>query len=365
VKAEALRQWRRQRQRRRLAIAVVLGVLLVGLAIGAVLFWPHSASHTIRIAPHRSPSASTASGANPLNLPSPDLLKPIAPDEAIKENEGRPFSGRPDTAAAPFKLKTDPASADRALDCLSQAVYYEAAGEGEDGERAVAQVVLNRMRHPAYPSTVCGVVYQGSDRMTGCQFTFTCDGSLARMPVGALWKQAQRIAKEALSGKVYAPVGHATHYHADYVLPFWADSLDKSVKIGRHIFYRLKYGLGSPSAFSQRYGGHEPEPPAPSTVQVAMEAVQDADPLLIAPHDDTGLAVENGELLTSAQPKQELVADATQGTLLIDGDAAKPAADATKPKPKDEEGCAASTGGKPLRPMSANDVRANPRGNGC
>ena len=86
MKAEALRQWRRQRQRRRLALAVALGVIFLGLGIATVLFWPHPASHTIRIAPHRSPSASTTGGGNPLNLPSPDLLKPIAPDEAIKEN---------------------------------------------------------------------------------------------------------------------------------------------------------------------------------------------------------------------------------------------------------------------------------------
>ena len=87
MKAEALRQWRRQRQRRRLALAVALGVIFLGLGIATVLFWPHPASHTIRIAPHRSPSASSTGGGNPLNLPSPDLLKPIAPDEAIKENQ--------------------------------------------------------------------------------------------------------------------------------------------------------------------------------------------------------------------------------------------------------------------------------------
>ena len=161
-------------------------------------------------------------------------------------------------AAAAFKLKADAVSRDRALECLTQAVYYEAASEGADGGRAVAQVVLNRMRHPAYPSTVCGVVYQGSERPIGCQFTFTCDGSLARMPVQSLWKQSQKIAEQALAGKVFAPVGHATHYHADYVLPYWADSLDKSIQIGRHIFYRLKSGLGASSAFRQRYGGVEP-----------------------------------------------------------------------------------------------------------
>jgi spore germination cell wall hydrolase CwlJ-like protein len=111
------------------------------------------------------------------------------------------------------------ADLDRALTCLTQAVYYEAASEGVDGGRAVAQVVLNRMRHPGYPASVCGVVYQGADRPTGCQFTFTCDGSLLRAPVQALWARSRKIAEEALKGRVFATVGHATHYHADYVLP--------------------------------------------------------------------------------------------------------------------------------------------------
>jgi spore germination cell wall hydrolase CwlJ-like protein len=86
--------------------------------------------------------------------------------------------------------------------------------------------VLNRMRHPGYPASICGVVYQGADRTTGCQFTFTCDGSLLRTPLASLWARSRKIAEDALSGRVYAPIGHATHYHADYVLPYWADSLD-------------------------------------------------------------------------------------------------------------------------------------------
>ncbi len=112
----------------------------------------------------------------------------------------------------------------RAAECLAQAVWYEAASESEAGQRAVAQVVLNRVAHPSWPSSVCGVVYQGSERSTGCQFTFTCDGSLARRPSGLSWARAQRIAADALAGSVYAPVGHATHYHTLWVNPYWAST---------------------------------------------------------------------------------------------------------------------------------------------
>ncbi|MDP5103072.1 MAG: cell wall hydrolase, partial [Erythrobacter sp.] len=87
----------------------------------------------------------------------------------------------------------------RAQECLAQAVWYEAASESEAGQRAVAQVVLNRVAHPSWPASVCGVVYQGSERSTGCQFTFTCDGSLARRPSGTGWARAQRIAADALN----------------------------------------------------------------------------------------------------------------------------------------------------------------------
>ena len=121
------------------------------------------------------------------SLPPPNLLRPLTPEEAAKENADRPFVERPDSPASRFVLRTDKEDSERALTCLTQAVYYEAASEGADGGRAVAQVVLNRMRHPGYPASVCGVVYQGADRATGCQFTFTCDCSLLRTPVASLW----------------------------------------------------------------------------------------------------------------------------------------------------------------------------------
>ncbi|HUQ13532.1 MAG TPA: cell wall hydrolase [Novosphingobium sp.] len=144
-----------------------------------------------------------------------------------------------------------------ALTCLTQAVYYEAGYEPAAGRRAVAQVILNRMRHPAYPKSVCGVVYQGSERRTGCQFSFTCDGSLLRSPGAAAWRDAAAVAKAALAGHVEPGVGTATHYHADYVLPKWAFNLAKIEQIGAHIFYRFPGGWGKAGAFSGGYSGVE------------------------------------------------------------------------------------------------------------
>lgn len=126
----------------------------------------------------------------------------------------------------------------RAVQCLSTAIAYEAAYEPFEGQQAVAEVVLNRTRHPAYPKTVCGVVFAGSQRKTGCQFSFTCDGSLNRRLPEKVMATARAIAASALDGGAPTRVGGATHYHADYVSPYWAPSLTRITKIGAHIFYR-------------------------------------------------------------------------------------------------------------------------------
>ncbi|MBK6297661.1 MAG: cell wall hydrolase [Sphingomonadales bacterium] len=125
---------------------------------------------------------------------------------------------------------------ERARDCLASAAWYE-AGDDSAGQRSVMQVVLNRLMHPAFPKTVCRVVFQGEDRTTGCQFTFTCDGALARRsPSEKAWKRAQAIAELALSGTVDSSVGLATHYHTDWVVPNWSGSLDKIARVGSHLF---------------------------------------------------------------------------------------------------------------------------------
>ena len=134
---------------------------------------------------------------------------------------------------------TTQANRSRALTCLAQAISYEAGNETVAGQEAVAQVILNRLRHPAYPKTICGVVYQGSERKTGCQFTFTCDGSLRRPRSVQSMAFATAIAERVLNGGTSLIVGGATHYHANYVSPYWAPSLVKIASIGAHIFYRM------------------------------------------------------------------------------------------------------------------------------
>jgi len=194
-------------------------------------------------------------------------------------------------AAKPFvPTYGDAASALRAERCLTEAIYYEGALEPERGQRAIAQVVLNRVRHPAYPDTVCGVVFQGSERATGRQFTFTCDGSRARAPVPSLWQRANRIAKAALGGAVEPEVGLATHYHADYVNPYWSASLDAAGQIGRHMFYRWKGGAGEAGAFTMRYAGREPLIGAwtPRPVAPAAAAVSASDPAALGPASRPG-----------------------------------------------------------------------------
>jgi len=113
--------------------------------------------------------------------------------------------------------------------------------------------------HPAFPKTVCGVVYQGSEKPTGCQFTFTCDGALARVPNRLFWDRAMSVARAALAGYVYAPVGLATHYHTAAIHPYWADSLNFLGQIGAHRFYRLGGPAGAAAEFNPAaYRGGEP-----------------------------------------------------------------------------------------------------------
>lgn len=193
--------------------------------------------------------------------PEPLVFQSLTLDRAKQINDAVPFSTLPNPAARPFSLADDldPAAKQRALDCMTSAIYYEAAFEPETGQRAVAQVVLNRLRHPHYPKSVCGVVFQGSERTTGCQFTFTCDGALARAPIPMFWERARKIAGQALSGHVARDVGYSTHYHTMWVVPYWSSSLVKTAAIGGHIFFRWTGGWGTPAAFSGRYAAAEPD----------------------------------------------------------------------------------------------------------
>ena len=221
--------------------AGVLGFVLA-VAVGSMTI-PNPATNP---AAHAAPPA-----------PPPMTYERVAPAQAVQVNAEIPLASGPNPAAAPFSFRGNADARAQALNCLATAVYYEAGNQDTDGERAVAQVVLNRVRHPAFPNSVCGVVYQGSTRVTGCQFTFTCDGSLAHQPDADGWRRAYKVAEDALSGAVFAPVGWATHYHANYVVPTWASSMAKNAIVGAHIFYRWGGNWGQPGVFTQRYAGHE------------------------------------------------------------------------------------------------------------
>jgi Cell Wall Hydrolase len=145
--------------------------------------------------------------------------------------------------------------AQRAVQCLTLAIAYEAGREPTAGQQAVAEVILNRTRHPAYPKSICGVVFQGSARRTGCQFTFTCDGAMKRTLPDQLFQSSRSVAQSVLAGAFTPNVGGATHYHASYVSPYWAPSLIKVGKIGAHIFYRAP---GSVDQSARYNGGAEP-----------------------------------------------------------------------------------------------------------
>lgn len=125
------------------------------------------------------------------------------------------------------------------LDCLATAVYYEARSESTRGQIAVAEVIMNRVSDPRFPKTVCGVVYQGGGRNTGCQFSFTCDGSTHKKPRGQAWDRAKAVALHVQLGLSAPVTNKATHYHTDYVDPVWSSGLVETVEIGTHIFYRF------------------------------------------------------------------------------------------------------------------------------
>ncbi|WP_340689080.1 cell wall hydrolase [Sphingomonas liriopis] len=162
--------------------------------------------------------------------------KPLTMAEARASNARVPIETDLRRSAARYRFRGGPAARAQAVECLATAALYE-AGDDVRGQRAVIQVILNRVAAPGFPKTVCGVVYQGSGRATGCQFSFTCDGSVARRPVHLGWGQARRAARRALAGEVFAEVGRATHYHTDWMVPYWRDTLVKVARVRSHLFY--------------------------------------------------------------------------------------------------------------------------------
>ena len=240
------------------ALALVGLLLLPFLFLGLFHQTPHSPVHDREAAVEQV-----------LPLPAvPDLpatgedtviLSQLAADDAQARNAAVGFAAAGPGKATPFSFRGSSADRARARDCLALAGMAEAGG-GDGDQRAVMQVILNRVRHPAFAKTVCGVVFEGSQRPTGCQFSFTCDGSLARRYSDAAWRASRARADEMLAGAIDATVGNATHFHANYVYPWWSDKLDKVAQVGPHIFFRWRGFWGTRNALSARYGGGEPDP---------------------------------------------------------------------------------------------------------
>lgn len=178
--------------------------------------------------------------------PKPDFARQSPFDAILKKPEaGRfvPPIGPEDHAWAATPLPAEAFSA-REQQCLASGIYFEARGESARGQAAVAQVILNRVRNPAYPGTICGVVYQNEDWRNRCQFSFACDNIRDRIRSQHHWKMAREVAMAVTAGKIWLKeVGSSTHYHAVYVRPRWAKTMKKLGRIGLHVFYRT-YGGG-------------------------------------------------------------------------------------------------------------------------
>jgi len=198
------------------------------------------------------------------------------------------------TAPAEPSAPAEPTIDARQHDCLSQAIYFEARGETQRGQVAVAEVIMNRVRSRAYPNSICGVVYQGSHRTTGCQFTFTCDGSLGHRPRGRAWERAQRVATAVMSGYTRPITQGATHYHTHAVNPVWNSGLVETTNVGSHVFYRFPRGAERAvyqEALDRRRGSIASRRSAsdaliPEAGDAALDSVVDASSAGVSPADE-------------------------------------------------------------------------------
>jgi hypothetical protein len=238
---------------------------------------------------------------------------------------------------ARFSAAADPEAPAQALQCLTSAVYYEAATEPDAGKRGVAQVVINRWANRAFPKTICGVVHQGAPA-PGCQFSFMCDGSLARKPSLEAWRDAEAIARAALNGYVEPSVGAATHYHADYVVPVWAGTMLKLTKLGRHIFYRW------PGAAAYMVA-HAVEPAASAPAETPAVATGSVPPVTASPPANPSAAPESAR---SSAPADTAAAAKPQSPTPV---VAPPVAPVLAPKPRPEP---------PHRPVPPPSLRVGP-----
>jgi len=287
----AARMRRRHRGRR----ALVLGAVFAVPALAAPGHWQFgignagSATITVEPLPFERPGESFPGSAF-YYLAQDAAPAPLVAMQSDADGAALFVDQQAGPIARAMRIDNSGVDRTRALECLTAAIYYEARSESDQGQRAVAQVVLNRVAHPSYPNTVCGVVYQGSERSTGCQFSFTCDGSLAKAPNRMFWYRAENVARAALSGYVERSVGLATHYHTIAIYPYWAPSLRHIITVGAHRFYRFGGAAGEAGAFRFAYRGGEPVA-APHARNAAADRLPETalDPLALQRAYEAGL----------------------------------------------------------------------------
>jgi spore germination cell wall hydrolase CwlJ-like protein len=226
---------------------------------------------------------------------------------------------RADTRGATTSYGQQPGTAldsSRDLDCLTSAVYFEARGETPRGQAAVAQVVLNRVKNPSFPKTVCGVVFQGAARHTGCQFSFACDGSMHSRRESDAWDRARKVAARALSGAVLADIGSATHFHTTGVAPVWGPRMLRVAQVGLHVFYRFNPHASDRGLTTERaVFASLPTPPAPTEFRLASALVDKVS-------DAAAPAAASAAPAPAAQPALAATAEAKPQVKVLDVPAA-------------------------------------------
>ena len=271
-----------------------LFVLFAAVAVIGVLYasnLTHSSRHSVRAHPVAPPADIVPEVA-------PMELAPVTEADARAQNAEIGLITKGFVAARPFVYAGSGDARLRARDCLAAAMIYEAGDDGK-GQQAVGQVIINRARHPAFPKSICGVVFQGSERTTGCQFTFTCDGALNRRYSDAAWTRARNNADLMLSGGTYPPVGLATHYHTDWVRPYWSDSLEKIAIVDTHLFFRWPGYWGTPGAFRGAVSGND-GPVAKLAAISPLHAIALGLPTDLATGVDANAAVGEARVVTGA-----------------------------------------------------------------
>jgi len=233
---------------------VLVGALGVVLCAASAAFGAAVANHprTDEVALRSTISVESDSAESGVTLKPTMVSTPVAPrtslpTPAVNVSPSITQVSAPDSVAASSTSAVAPSTAaDVAMvqllaehRCLSEVLYYEARGEGTDGQMAVAEVIFHRLRHGNYGHSICAVVYDGSGTHS-CQFSFACHGQLAQPKTPGAWRRAETLAARILTGETQLgdTTGDAISFHAASVNPDWADSMVRTVRIGNHVFYK-------------------------------------------------------------------------------------------------------------------------------